>query len=151
MLSAAQTRRQKLRGRKRAKSMLDVSGQSLKPERHGWLVDHSFWIDVPDRRLACELEKRICPVSGPRIVHRPRLGGKRKRSSSVAGLTARSIFAVEAVNQKTTFRQQAERWMITFKRESAIVFLLATAAGYRSYLNKWLNANLWRPADLGRR
>lgn len=100
----------------------------------------------PDRRLACELESESARYSVPDCSPDPRLRGKRKRSSSVAALTARSISPrFEAVNQGTTFCQQAERWMNHIRTRKRNSISAATEAGYRSYLNKWLNTNLGDP------
>jgi integrase len=119
------------------------SGQSPKPERHGGWWSVRFWIDVPGQEARVRVRERICPVSGPGLFTRPEIGRKAKEIIFRSGADSPEYFAkVEAVNQKTTFRQQAERWMNHIQTRKRNRVSAATAAGYRSYLNNWLNTNL---------
>ena len=89
------------------------------------------------------VRERICPVSGPGLFTRPEIERKAKEIIFRSGADSPEYFAkVEAVNQGTTFRQQAERWMNHIQTRKRNSISAATAAGYRSYLNKWLNTNL---------
>lgn len=143
MLSACSTQTPELRAKKRGKSMARRSGQSPKPEIHGGWWTVRFWIDVPGQEARVRVRERICPVSGPGLLPRPEIARKAKEIIFRSGADSPEYFAkVQAINQGTTFRQQAERWMdhIQTRRRSRVS--AATAAGYRSYLNKWLNPNL---------
>jgi hypothetical protein len=50
--------------------------------------------------------------------------------------------AVEAFNYGPTFRKQAEGWLNDVQNRKRKQIKPATAAGFESYLKKWLNPNL---------
>ncbi|HJT71530.1 MAG TPA: site-specific integrase [Terriglobales bacterium] len=119
------------------------SGQSPKPEVHGGWWTVRFWIDVPGQEARVRVRERICPISGPGLLPRPEIARKAKEIIFRSGADSPEYFAkVQAINQGTTFRQQAERWMNHIQTRKRKRVSAATAAGYRSYLNKWLNPNL---------
>ena len=89
------------------------------------------------------VRERICPVSGPGLLARPEIERKAKEIIYKSGADSPEHFAkVEAINQGTTFRQQAQWWMDHIQTNKRSPISVATAAGYRSYLKKWLNPNL---------
>ena len=49
---------------------------------------------------------------------------------------------VPACNQETTFRQHSAWWLNHAQTRKREPIKPATAVGYRSYIDKWLNANL---------
>lgn len=89
------------------------------------------------------VRERICPISGPGLLTKPEIERRAKEIIQKSGADSPEYFAkVEAINQGTTFHQQAERWMDHIQTRKREPVSGATAAGYRSYLNNWLNPNL---------
>ena len=86
------------------------------------------------------VRERICPVYGLGSLTRPEIERKAKEIIFRSGANSPEHFAkIQAVNQGTTFRQQAERWMNHIQTRRRNPVSVATAAGYRCYLYKWLN------------
>jgi integrase len=110
---------------------------------HGGWWTVRFWIDVPGQEARVRVRERICPVAGPGSLTRPEIVRKAKEIIFRSGADSPEYFAkVQAINQGTTFRRQAERWMNHIQSRKRNGVSAATAAGYRSYLNKWLIPNL---------
>jgi integrase len=102
-----------------------------------------FWMDVAGQEKRMRVRERICPISGPGLLTKPEIERRAKEIIQQSGADSPEHFAkVEAINQGTTFRQQAERWMDHIQTRKRKPVSVATADGYRSYLNKWLNPNL---------
>jgi integrase len=119
------------------------SGQSPKPEMHGGWRTVRFWIDVPGQEARVRVRERICPATGPGSLTRPQIERKAREIIFRSGADSPEYFAkVQAINQGTTFRRQAERWMNHIQTRKRNGVSAATAAGYRSYLNRWLIPNL---------
>jgi integrase len=110
---------------------------------HGGWWTIRFWIDVPGQEARVRVRERICPARGPGSLTRPQIERKAKEIIFRSGADSPEYFArVQAINQGTTFRRQAERWMNHIQTRKRNRVAAATAAGYRSYLNKWLVPNL---------
>jgi len=89
------------------------------------------------------VRERICPTSGPGLLARPEIERKAKEIIFKSGADSPEYFAkIGAINQGTTFSQQAQWWMDHIQTNKRSPISAATAAGYRSYLKKWLNPNL---------
>lgn len=115
------------------------SGQNPTPSIHGnwWTI--SFWIDVPGQEARMRVRERICPVAGPALLTKSEIERKAKEIIFQSGADSAEHFAkVEAINQGTTFRQQAKSWMYQIQTRKRSPISAATAAGYQSYINKWL-------------
>lgn len=86
---------------------------------------------------------RICPVSGPGLLTRSEIERRSKEIIQQSGCnTAEHLEKCVASTLGTTFRQQAESWMNHIRTRKRKPISTATAAGYRSYLTKWLNPHL---------
>jgi len=110
---------------------------------HGGWWTVRFWIDVPGQEARVRVRERICPATGPGLLTRPQIVRKAKEIIFRSGADSPEYFAkVQAINQGTTFRRQAERWMNHIQTRKRSRVSAATAAGYQSYLNKWLIPNL---------
>jgi integrase len=110
---------------------------------HGGWWTVRFWIDVPGQEARVRVRERICPATGPGSLTRPQIERKAREIIFRSGADSPEYFAkVQAINQGTTFRRQAERWMNHIQTRKRNGVSAATAAGYRSYLNRWLIPNL---------
>lgn len=84
--------------------------------------------------------ERICPISGPGLLTRPQIKRRAKEIVAASGAdTVEHFEKCEAFGLGTTFRQQATWWIIHIQTKKRSPIAPATAAGYRSYLKKWLN------------
>ncbi len=100
-------------------------------------------MDVPGQEKRAYLSKPICPVSGPGALAKPERLRRRKEIIAGSGADTEEHFnKVEAINYGTTFRKQAEPWLIHVQTRKRKPIKPATAAGFASYLRKWLNPNL---------
>jgi site-specific recombinase XerD len=129
--------------RPRRKSMARRSGQVGYEEIKGDWYHVRFRIDVPGKERRVYLSKRICPLSGPGALTKPERLKKRKEIIAASEADTEEHFQkIEAANHGTTFREQAEWWLnyVQFRKRNPIT--PATAAGFESYLKKWLNPNL---------
>jgi integrase len=130
-------------GRLGRKSMRRRSGQTGYEEKKGGWYHVRFRIDVPGREKRAYKSIPICPVSGPGALSKLERLRKRKEIIDVSGADTEEHFnKIEAFNHGTTFRKQAEWWLnhVQTRRRKAIT--PATAAGFESYLKKWLYPNL---------
>ncbi len=119
------------------------SGQNPKPEIMGKWWTIRFWIDVAGQEKRMRVRERICPISGPGLLTIPEIERRAKEIIQKSGADSPEYFArVEAINQGTTFRQQAECWIDHIQIRKRKPIARATASGYRSSLNKWLIPNL---------
>ena len=118
------------------------SGQNPQPVIHGdwWTI--RFWIDVSGQETRVRVRRRICPASGPGKLTKSEIARKAKEIIQKSGADSVEHFEkCVASLDGTTFRQQAERWLIEqTTKENPIA--PATASSYRCYLSKWLNPNL---------
>lgn len=116
------------------------SGQVGYEEVKGSWYHVRFRIDVSGQEKRVYLSKPICPVSGPGSLSKLERFRKRKEIITASGADTEEHFKkVEAFNHGTTFRKQAEWWLdyaMTRKRKP---IRPATAAGFESYLKKWLH------------
>jgi integrase len=126
--------------RPRRKSMARRSGQIGYEEAKGGWYHVRFRMDVPGQEKRAYLSKPICPVSGPGALTKPERLKKRKEIIAASGAdTVEHFHKVEAINHGTTFREQAEWWLNHVQTRKRNPITPATAAGFGSYLKKWLN------------
>lgn len=119
------------------------SGQLGYEEVKGGWYHVRFRMDVPGHEKRAYLSKPICPVSGPGALTKPERLRKRKEIIAASGADSGEHFKkIEAVNHGTTFRKQAESWLNHSQSRKRRPISPATAAGFQSYLNKWLLPNL---------
>ena len=119
------------------------SGQVGYEEVKGSWYHVRFRIDVPAREKRAYLSKPICPVSGPGTLTKPeRLKRKREIIAASGADTEDHFNRIEAISYGTTFRTQAEWWLNHVQARKRSPITPATAAGFGSYLKKWLNPNL---------
>jgi integrase len=131
------------RAMKGRKSMARRSGQYgyLEEKGKSWYV--RFWIDVPGQEKRAHRSVRICPVKGPGALAKPERERRAKEVIFASGADSVEHFErVQAFNQGTTFRQQSAWWMNHAQTRKRCPIKPATAVGYQSYLDKWLNPNL---------
>jgi len=119
------------------------SGQLGYEEVKGGWRHVRFRIDVPGQEKRVYLSRPICPVSGPGALTKPERLKKRKEIIAASGADTEEHFKkIEAINQGTTFRKQAEWWMNQVQERKRRPVRPATVAGFASYLKKWLNPEL---------
>ncbi len=84
--------------------------------------------------------ERICPIFGPGLLTRPQIKRRAREIVAASGAdTVEHFEKCEAFGLGTTFRQQAAWWITHIQTKKRSPIAPATAAGYRSYLKKWLN------------
>ena len=84
--------------------------------------------------------ERICPISGPGLLTRPEIERRAREIVAASGADSVEHFEkCEAFSLGMSFRQQAARWIIHIQTKKRSPIAPATAAGYRSYLKRWLN------------
>ena len=126
--------------RPRRKSMARRSGQIGYEEAKGGWYHVRFRMDVPGQEKRAYLSKPICPFSGPGALTKPERLKRRKEIIAASGAdTVEHFSKVEAINHGTTFRKQAEWWLNHVQTRKRNPITPATAAGFGSYLKKWLN------------
>ena len=119
------------------------SGQVGYEEVKGGWYHVRFRIDVPGQERRAYLSKPICPVSGPGALTKLERLRKRREIITASGADSQEHFEqVEAFNHGNTFRKQAEWWLNHVQTRKRKPIKPATAAGFESYLNKWLRPNL---------
>ena len=100
-------------------------------------------MDVPGPEKRADGSKPICPFSGPDSLTKPERLTRRKQIIAASGADTEEHFnRVEAFNHGVTFRKQAEWWLNHAQTRKRKPIKRATALGFTSYLNKWLNPNL---------
>src|ERR1700719_3587793 len=129
--------------RPRRKSMARRSGQvGYEEVKRGW-YHVRFRMDVPGQEKRAYLSRAICPISGPGSLTKPERLKLRKEIIAASGADTEEHFnKVEAFNHGVTFRKQAEWWLNHARTRKRKPIKPATALGFTSYLNKWLNPNL---------
>jgi hypothetical protein len=131
------------RAKKGKKSMARRSGQCgyLERKGNGWYV--RFWIDVPGQEHRKRESVRVCSVKGPDALTKPERERRAMEIVTKSGANSKELFErVEAVNLGSTFRQQAAWWMDHSQKRKRKPIKPATAVGYQSYIDNWLNPNL---------
>lgn len=119
------------------------SGQVGYEEVKGGWYHVRFRIDVPGQEKRAYLSKPISPLSGPGALTKPERLKKRKEIIAASGADTEDHFnKIEAINYGTTFRKQAEWWLSHVQSRKRSPIKPATAAGFESYLKKWLNPSL---------
>ena len=119
------------------------SGQVGYEEVKGAWYHVRFRIDVSGQEKRAYLSKPICPVSGPGALTKLERLRKRRDIIAASGADSQEHFEqVEAFNHGKTFRQQAEWWLNHVQTRKRKPIKPATAAGFESYLNKWLRPSL---------
>jgi integrase len=119
------------------------SGQVGYEQVKGGWYHVRFRMDVPGQEKRAYLSKPICPVSGPGALSKLERLRKRREIITASGADSKEHFEqVEAFNHGKTFRQQAEWWLNHVQTRKRKPIKPATAAGFESYLNKWLRPNL---------
>lgn len=119
------------------------SGQCgyLERKGNGWYV--RFWIDVAGQEKRAHKSVRICPAKGPGTLAKPERERRAKEVIAASGAdTVEHFEKVQAWNQGMTFRQQTAVWLNHAQTRKRSPIKQATAVGYQSYLDKWLNPNL---------
>lgn len=102
-----------------------------------------FRMDVQGQEKRAYLSKPICPVSGPGALSKLERLRKRREIITASGADSQEHFEqVEAFNHGKTFRQQAEWWLNHVQTRKRKPIKPATAAGFESYLKRWLRPNL---------
>jgi integrase len=129
--------------RPRRKSMARRSGQAGYEEVKGGWYHVRFRMDVPGQQKRAYLSKPICPLSGPGALTKPERLRKRKEIIAASGADSEEHFnKIEAINQGTTFRKQAEWWLNQMQARKRRPVRPTTLAGFASYLKNWLDPNL---------
>jgi hypothetical protein len=129
--------------RPRRKSMARRSGQVGYEEVKRRWYHVRFQMDVPGPEKRADGSKPICPFSGPDSLTKPERLTRRKQIIAASGADTEEHFnRVEAFNHGVTFRKQAEWWLNHAQTRKRKPIKRATALGYTSDLNKWLNPNL---------
>jgi|SRR5580704_11372811 hypothetical protein len=129
--------------RPRRKSMARRSGQVGYEEVKRRWYHVRFQMDVPGPEKRADGSKPICPFSGPGSLTKPERLTRRKQIIAASGADTEEHFnRVEAYNHGVTFRKQAEWWLNHAQTRKRKPIKRATALGFTSYLNKWLNPNL---------
>jgi integrase len=119
------------------------SGQVGYEEIKGGWYHVRFRVDVVGQEKRAYLSKPICPVSGPGALPKLERLRKRREIINASGADSQEHFEqVEAFNHGKTFRQQSEWWLNHVKTRKRRPIKPATAAGFGSYLNNWLNPTL---------
>ena len=119
------------------------SGQVGYEEVKGGWYHVRFRMDVSGQEKRAYLSKPICPVSGPGALTKLERLRKRREIITASGADSQEHFEqVEAFNHGKTFRQQAEGWLNHVQTRKRKPIKPATAAGFESYLNKWLRPYL---------
>ena len=119
------------------------SGQCgyLERKGNGWYV--RFWIDVPGQERRKRESVRICSVKGPDSLTKPERERRAMEIVTESGANSKEHFEkVEAINLGSTFRLQAAWWMNHSQTRKRNPIKPATAVGYQSYVDKWLDPNL---------
>jgi integrase len=119
------------------------SGQLGYEEVKGNWYHVRFRIDVSGQEKRAYVSRPICPVSGPGALTKPERLRKRKEIIAASGADTEDHFnRIEAINYGTTFRTQADWWLNHMQARKRGPITPATAAGFGSYLKKWLNPSL---------
>ncbi len=85
----------------------------------------------------------ICPVSGPGSLTKPERVKKRRQIIAESGADTEEYFKhVVAMDCGVTFRKQADWWLDHAQSRKRKPIKAATALGFTSYINKWLNPNI---------
>lgn len=115
------------------------SGQNGYIEKKGKNYHVRYRIDIPGQEKRAYKSVPICPVSGPGKMTKPERERRAKEIIAESGADTEQHFKqVEAVNSCTTFRQQAERWLIDSRNRKRDPAHPNTIAGWRSHLDTWL-------------
>lgn len=86
---------------------------------------------------------RICPESGPDCLTASEISRRAKEIVQTSGADSVEHFEkCEALTNGTTFKQQAAYWLDHLQNRNRKPIKPATAAGYQSYIKKWLNPYL---------
>jgi integrase len=108
----------------------------------GW-YHARFRMDVVGQEKRVYRSVPICPVSGPGSLTKTERLRKRKEIITASGADTEEHFnKVEAVNQGVTFHKQADWWLNHIQTRKRKPIKPATAAGFESYLKRWLRPNL---------
>jgi integrase len=119
------------------------SGQVGYEEVKGGWYHARFRMDMPGQEKRAYVSVPICPVSGPGALTKPERLRKRREIIAASGTDTETYFRnVEAINHGATFRKQAEWWLNHAQIRKRKPIKPATAAGFVSYLNKWLYPHL---------
>jgi integrase len=98
-----------------------------------------FRIDVVGQEKRAYKSIPICPVSGPGKMTKPERDRRAKEIIAESGAdTERHFKQVEGVTSGTTFRQQAERWLMDSRNRKRDPVQPNTIAGWQSHLDTWL-------------
>ncbi len=125
---------------KRVKSMARRSGQvGTIVEEGGWYRVR-FRIDIPGQLARKQMSVRICRTSGPGLLTKTQRERRKIEIVTAHGANSEEHFEnVIAVENGTTFRAQAEKWLHHCINRKRNPISEATVVGYRSYLKMHLN------------
>ncbi len=118
------------------------TGQAPQPKIHRGFWTVRFWMDVPGQEARIQKRVRICPVgegcfSMSEIQRKAREIIQTSRADTVEHLEK-----CEAITHGESFKDQAAYWLTHSETRKRKPIKPATAAGYSSYITKWLNPYL---------
>lgn len=114
------------------------SGQTPQPKlKNGWWTV-LFRIDIPGQCKRASKRVRICPANDGTSMSEIQRKAKEIIQTSGAD-TVEHFEKCEAVTNGESFKQVAAAWLSHAETRSRKPIKPATAAGYQSYLTKWLN------------
>jgi integrase len=125
--------------RRRGKSMSRRSGQA------GTIVKQSGWfrvrfrIDVPEQYQRVQKSVKICPASGPGLLTKSERERRKVEIVNSFGANSPQRFNEVVVGAGITFTKQAELWLTDAQTRRRKPIKPATARGWRSYIDKWLD------------
>jgi hypothetical protein len=119
------------------------SGQVGYEEKKGDWYHVRFRKDVPGQEKRAYLSVPICRISGPGALTKPERLRRRKEIIVASGAdTVEHLNSVEAINYGGTFRKQAVWCLNHAQTRRRKPIKPATADGYQSYSDKWLDPYL---------
>jgi integrase len=126
--------------RQRGKSMSRRSGQSGTIVKEGGWYRVRFRIDVPGQYKRKQMSVKICPTSGLGLLTKSER--ERRKVEIVNSSGANSVERFKKVVEGATgvtFKEQAKVWLSDVQTRKRKPVKPATARGWQSNLNKWLN------------
>ena len=126
--------------RRRGKSMSRRSGQVGTIVKEGGWYRVRFRLDIPGQYQRVQKSIKICPVSGPGLLTKSER--ERRKVEIVNSFGANSVERFRRVVEGATgvsFKEQAKIWLSDVQTRKRKPVKPATARGWQSYLDKWLN------------
>ena len=126
--------------RRRGKSMSRRSGQVGTIVKEGGWYRVRFRLDIPGQYQRVQKSIKICPVFGPGLLTKSER--ERRKVEIVNSFGANSVERFRSVVEGATgvsFKEQAKIWLSDVQTRKRKPVKPATARGWQSYLDKWLN------------